>query len=123
MNAFPIGSRVFFYDSIGRLVGGVVESTSRMADGMQVLQIKRENGRTITLPVDKADLPQYADKIDVAILYITSTLILSEAKASSLSDLKGDHQPRIADGDGPCMLTGIETRGIPYNALVMKLDT
>ncbi|KAK0432621.1 hypothetical protein EV421DRAFT_1494607 [Armillaria borealis] len=32
MNMFPAGSRVFFYDSTGQLVRGVVESTSRMAD-------------------------------------------------------------------------------------------
>ncbi|KAG7439867.1 uncharacterized protein BT62DRAFT_1013306 [Guyanagaster necrorhizus] len=45
-----IGSRVSFFDSTGQLVRGVVVSTSHMADGTQMLLIKRENGGTIILP-------------------------------------------------------------------------
>ncbi|SJL12014.1 uncharacterized protein ARMOST_15431 [Armillaria ostoyae] len=44
------GSRVFFYDSTGQLVRGVVESTSRMADGTQMVIIRRDNGGIMTLP-------------------------------------------------------------------------
>ncbi|KAK0202295.1 hypothetical protein DFS33DRAFT_1275412 [Desarmillaria ectypa] len=35
MNMFPAGSRIFYYDSTGQLVRGVVESTTRMADTRQ----------------------------------------------------------------------------------------
>ncbi|KAK0479328.1 hypothetical protein IW261DRAFT_1480282 [Armillaria novae-zelandiae] len=44
------GSCVFFYNSIGRLVRAVVESTSRMADGTQMIVIKCDNGMIMTLP-------------------------------------------------------------------------
>ncbi|KAK0201353.1 hypothetical protein DFS33DRAFT_1346519 [Desarmillaria ectypa] len=50
MNAFAAGTRVYFYDSNGQIVKGVVESTTRMADGTQMLRIKRDNGNNITLP-------------------------------------------------------------------------
>ncbi|KAK0452832.1 uncharacterized protein EV420DRAFT_682847 [Desarmillaria tabescens] len=50
MNMFPAGSRVFFYDSTGQLVRGVVESTTRMADGTQMVIIRRDNGGIMTLP-------------------------------------------------------------------------
>ncbi|KAK0466676.1 hypothetical protein IW261DRAFT_1520578 [Armillaria novae-zelandiae] len=50
MNMFPAGSRVFFYDSTGQLVRGVVESTSRMADGTQMVVIRRDNGVIMTFP-------------------------------------------------------------------------
>ncbi|SJL14718.1 uncharacterized protein ARMOST_18185 [Armillaria ostoyae] len=50
MNVFTIGSRVFFYDSAGRLTGGVVESTSRMSDGTLMIVIKRDSGGIVTLP-------------------------------------------------------------------------
>ncbi|KAK0485518.1 hypothetical protein EDD18DRAFT_1195848 [Armillaria luteobubalina] len=50
MSIFVIGSRVFFYDSAGRLTRGVVESTSRMADGTLMIVIKRDSGTTVTLP-------------------------------------------------------------------------
>ncbi|KAK0472328.1 hypothetical protein IW261DRAFT_1611631 [Armillaria novae-zelandiae] len=50
MRSFTVGSRVFFYDSSGRIAGGVIELTSTMGDGMQILRIRCDNGRTITLP-------------------------------------------------------------------------
>ncbi|KAK0472574.1 hypothetical protein IW261DRAFT_1596743 [Armillaria novae-zelandiae] len=50
MSSFTVGSRVFFYDSSGRLAGGVVELTSTMGDGMQIVRIRCDNGRIITLP-------------------------------------------------------------------------
>ncbi|KAG7439888.1 uncharacterized protein BT62DRAFT_1013337 [Guyanagaster necrorhizus] len=46
----PAGSRVFFYASNGKLVRGVVESTNRMADGTQMVLVKRDDGGSITLP-------------------------------------------------------------------------
>ncbi|KAK0201351.1 hypothetical protein DFS33DRAFT_1346512 [Desarmillaria ectypa] len=50
MNLFPAGSHVFFHDSTGRVVKGVVESTSRMGNGMQIIVIRCDNGGQITLP-------------------------------------------------------------------------
>ncbi|KAK0185360.1 hypothetical protein F5146DRAFT_1069944 [Armillaria mellea] len=50
MSIFTTGSRVFFYESAGRLAGGVVESTSQMADGTLMIIIKRDSGGTVTLP-------------------------------------------------------------------------
>ncbi|KAK0472573.1 hypothetical protein IW261DRAFT_1507132 [Armillaria novae-zelandiae] len=50
MSIFIIGSRVFFYDSAGRLARGVIESTSRTADGTLLIVIKRDSGETVTLP-------------------------------------------------------------------------
>ncbi|KAG7439868.1 uncharacterized protein BT62DRAFT_1013307 [Guyanagaster necrorhizus] len=50
MDSLSPGSRVSFYDSTGRLVGGVVESTIRMANGMQVVRVKCDSGSSITLP-------------------------------------------------------------------------
>ncbi|KAK0472594.1 hypothetical protein IW261DRAFT_1507201 [Armillaria novae-zelandiae] len=49
MNAFP-GLRIFFYNSTGQLVSGVVESTTRAADGTEMVVIKVDDGRTATLP-------------------------------------------------------------------------
>ncbi|KAK0492378.1 hypothetical protein EDD18DRAFT_1184354 [Armillaria luteobubalina] len=49
MNVFP-GLRIFFYDSTGQLVSAVVESTSRAADGTEIVTIKINDGRTATLP-------------------------------------------------------------------------
>ncbi|KAG7439889.1 uncharacterized protein BT62DRAFT_1013339 [Guyanagaster necrorhizus] len=40
MNVITAGSRIFFYDSTGRIVRGVVENTSRMADGTQIVLVK-----------------------------------------------------------------------------------
>ncbi|KAK0441468.1 uncharacterized protein EV420DRAFT_1650066 [Desarmillaria tabescens] len=51
MDAFPSGSRIFFYGSKGQLVRGVVESTSRTSDGTEMVLIKCDNGKTITLPL------------------------------------------------------------------------
>ncbi|KAK0441494.1 uncharacterized protein EV420DRAFT_1650101 [Desarmillaria tabescens] len=50
MNVFLVGDRVFFYNSSGQLLKGVVESSSRMTDGTQMVLIKRDDGGTITLP-------------------------------------------------------------------------
>ncbi|KAK0207735.1 hypothetical protein IW262DRAFT_1417991, partial [Armillaria fumosa] len=44
------GSRVFFFSSIGHIIRGVVESTSQMANGTELLVIRCDNGRIITLP-------------------------------------------------------------------------
>ncbi|SJL14717.1 uncharacterized protein ARMOST_18184 [Armillaria ostoyae] len=37
MSSFPAGSRVFFYNSNGRLTGGIVESTSAMQNGSRCI--------------------------------------------------------------------------------------
>ncbi|KAK0244901.1 hypothetical protein EDD85DRAFT_946226 [Armillaria nabsnona] len=44
------GLRIFFYDSTGQLVRGVVESTSWVADGTQMVIVKRDDGKTAILP-------------------------------------------------------------------------
>ncbi|RDB20949.1 hypothetical protein Hypma_011465, partial [Hypsizygus marmoreus] len=50
MNAFPAGTRVFFWASNAQIVYGTVESTSRMSDGTQVLVIREDGGKTVCLP-------------------------------------------------------------------------
>ncbi|KAF8228921.1 hypothetical protein L208DRAFT_1402881 [Tricholoma matsutake] len=50
MNAFPAGTRVFFWASNAQIVYGTVQSTSRMPDGTQVLVIRDDSGRTVSLP-------------------------------------------------------------------------
>ncbi|SJL19051.1 uncharacterized protein ARMOST_22658 [Armillaria ostoyae] len=50
MNAFIVGSPVYFYDSTGQVVRGVVEHTNRLADGTQMVAIRCDNGRIVTLP-------------------------------------------------------------------------
>ncbi|KAK0185409.1 hypothetical protein F5146DRAFT_1143865 [Armillaria mellea] len=49
MNVIP-GLRVFFYDSTGQLVRGVVEFTSRVADGTKMIIVKIDDRGTVTLP-------------------------------------------------------------------------
>ncbi|KAG7439871.1 uncharacterized protein BT62DRAFT_1081265 [Guyanagaster necrorhizus] len=64
MDSYPIGSRVFFYDAAGCLVGGVVESTTRMGNGTQIVRIKCDDGRLQVSLEDsggKETLPTYAD--------------------------------------------------------------
>ncbi|PBK85279.1 hypothetical protein ARMGADRAFT_566173 [Armillaria gallica] len=50
MNMFVAGARVFVFSTTGELIRGVVESTSRTADGMVLLKIRRESGDIISLP-------------------------------------------------------------------------
>ncbi|KIO13178.1 hypothetical protein M404DRAFT_992756 [Pisolithus tinctorius Marx 270] len=42
MNAYPNGTRVFFWTSAGEIKYGIVQSTSRLADGTQVIVIDLE---------------------------------------------------------------------------------
>ncbi|KIM87539.1 hypothetical protein PILCRDRAFT_815075 [Piloderma croceum F 1598] len=52
MNAFPQnGTRVFYWDVNGTIKYGTVESTSRMTDGTQVVNVKVDGGTTVSLPV------------------------------------------------------------------------
>jgi len=50
MNAFPEGTRVFFWDAKSQIVYGIVQSTSRMSDGTQILVIKDDTSTIVTLP-------------------------------------------------------------------------
>lgn len=50
MNAFPSGTRVFYWGANGEINYGTVQSTSRMADGTQILVIKEDSGKNTTLP-------------------------------------------------------------------------
>ncbi|KAK0185359.1 hypothetical protein F5146DRAFT_1069943 [Armillaria mellea] len=50
MNVFPAGSRVAYFNSSGQLSAGVVQSTTRMSDGTQLVLIKLGSGGTVTLP-------------------------------------------------------------------------
>lgn len=44
MNAYPNGTRIFFWTSAGEIKYGIVQSTSRLADGTQVIVIELEGG-------------------------------------------------------------------------------
>ncbi|KAK0458530.1 uncharacterized protein EV420DRAFT_1642869 [Desarmillaria tabescens] len=50
MNSLPVGTRVFFWDTRGQVVHGVIQSTSRTADGTVMVVVASDGGRTITLP-------------------------------------------------------------------------
>ncbi|KDR81475.1 hypothetical protein GALMADRAFT_134911 [Galerina marginata CBS 339.88] len=51
MNAFPAGTRVFFWTSNGDVEYAVVQSSSRLPDGTQILVLKLEGkDKTATLP-------------------------------------------------------------------------
>ncbi|EIM90186.1 uncharacterized protein STEHIDRAFT_154022 [Stereum hirsutum FP-91666 SS1] len=53
MNAYPNGSRVFFWDANGTAVKGVVKGTNVQADGTQVAVVQIDgSGKTVTLPID-----------------------------------------------------------------------
>lgn len=51
MNAFPNGTRVFYWDVNGTIKYGTVESTSRMGDGTQVINVRVDGGSLVSLPV------------------------------------------------------------------------
>lgn len=44
MNAYPNGTRVFFWTAAGDIKYGTVQSTSRLADGTQVIVIDLDGG-------------------------------------------------------------------------------
>ncbi|EDR05303.1 uncharacterized protein LACBIDRAFT_303084 [Laccaria bicolor S238N-H82] len=50
MNAFPTGTRVFYWCSTGPIIYATVQSSRRLPDGTQLLVIKDDNGETVTLP-------------------------------------------------------------------------
>ncbi|KAF9483855.1 hypothetical protein BDN70DRAFT_873239 [Pholiota conissans] len=51
MNAFPAGTRVFYWTSQGDVTYAVVQSSHRLADGTQILNLKVEgSNETATLP-------------------------------------------------------------------------
>ena len=50
MNAFPNGTRVFYWDVNSMILYGTVESTSRMTDGTQVVNVKVDGGSIVSLP-------------------------------------------------------------------------
>ncbi|KAF8136164.1 hypothetical protein EV363DRAFT_1395307 [Boletus edulis] len=44
MNAYPNGTRVFFWTSAGEIKYGTVQSTSRLADGTQIVVVALDGG-------------------------------------------------------------------------------
>ncbi|KAF9001896.1 hypothetical protein BDQ17DRAFT_1426191 [Cyathus striatus] len=50
MNAFPAGTRVFYWAANGQTVYGTVQASNRSPDGTQVLVIRDDNGATVHLP-------------------------------------------------------------------------
>ncbi|KAF9239588.1 hypothetical protein BU15DRAFT_74444 [Melanogaster broomeanus] len=44
MNAFPNGTRVFFWNAGGEIKYGTVQSTSRLTDGTQVVVVAVDGG-------------------------------------------------------------------------------
>ncbi|EIN07758.1 hypothetical protein PUNSTDRAFT_135281 [Punctularia strigosozonata HHB-11173 SS5] len=54
-NAFPPGTRVFFWDGSGTVKHGVVLATARLGDGTQVAQVQVE-GETALVSLPTASL-------------------------------------------------------------------
>ncbi|KAF4614940.1 hypothetical protein D9613_002931 [Agrocybe pediades] len=51
MNAFPAGTRVFFWTSNGDVEYAIVQSSTRLTDGTEVLILKLESSQqTATIP-------------------------------------------------------------------------
>ncbi|PBK87445.1 hypothetical protein ARMGADRAFT_1016615 [Armillaria gallica] len=50
MNSQLVGTHVVFWNIRGQAVRGVIQSTSRGADGTLMVVINSDGGRTITLP-------------------------------------------------------------------------
>jgi len=50
MNAFPAGTRVFYWLPTGETIYGTVKSSSFLEDGTQILTIREDSGRVVTLP-------------------------------------------------------------------------
>lgn len=50
MNAFPAGTRVYWWLSNGQTVYGTVQRSNFLADGTQILIILEDSGREVTLP-------------------------------------------------------------------------
>jgi len=50
MNAFPNGTKVFYWGAHGDIKYGTVQNTSHMADGTQILAIKEDGGKNTSLP-------------------------------------------------------------------------
>lgn len=51
MNAFPNGTRVFYWASGGEIKYGTVQATNRMADGTQIVVVKVDGDGHAQLPV------------------------------------------------------------------------
>ncbi|KAF7778835.1 hypothetical protein Agabi119p4_3180 [Agaricus bisporus var. burnettii] len=50
MNAFPAGTRVYYWTPTGATIYGTVQSSSFLEDGTQILTIVEDSGRICTLP-------------------------------------------------------------------------
>ncbi|KAG1736741.1 hypothetical protein EDB19DRAFT_1910079 [Suillus lakei] len=50
MNAFPNGTRVFYWASGGEIKYGTVQATNRMADGTQIVVVKVDGEGHAQLP-------------------------------------------------------------------------
>ncbi|OJA13035.1 hypothetical protein AZE42_04390 [Rhizopogon vesiculosus] len=50
MNAFPNGTRVFYWASSGEIKYGTVHGTSRMADGTQIVVVSVDGEGRAQLP-------------------------------------------------------------------------
>ncbi|KAF9231082.1 hypothetical protein BU15DRAFT_82854 [Melanogaster broomeanus] len=66
MNAFPHGTRVFFWNAGGEIKYGTVQSTSRLTDGTQVVVVTVDGGEGhSSLPVSSVSKVNYSDFKDV----------------------------------------------------------
>ncbi|KAK0434269.1 uncharacterized protein EV420DRAFT_1488714 [Desarmillaria tabescens] len=83
MNAFQAGTRVSFFDANGQLVTGVVEATSRLSDGTQMVLIKRDNGGTVTLP---ARCEMLARSMDLRVVAFYQTRLFVSRRVIVVSD-------------------------------------
>ncbi|KAK0244931.1 hypothetical protein EDD85DRAFT_932887 [Armillaria nabsnona] len=105
MNAFPVGSHVSFFNSIGKLVTGVVQSTSRMSDGTLIVVImKRDNGGTVTLPIDNpADSRLQIFKFQSFKVYTASEMETMLVMVNRRTSLVHNSATRCADKDLACI--------------------
>ncbi|PBK96268.1 hypothetical protein ARMGADRAFT_1143002 [Armillaria gallica] len=99
MNAFPAGSHVSFFNSIGGLVTGVVQSTSRMSDGtLIVVIIKRDNGGAVTLPIDSPADSNCGFKV-----YTASRMETMSVMVNKRTSLVHSSATRYTDKDLACV--------------------
>ncbi|KAF6765066.1 hypothetical protein DFP72DRAFT_1058877 [Ephemerocybe angulata] len=50
MNAYPVGTRVWFWQADGEVMYASVVASSTLADGTLMLGLRTDDGRNLTLP-------------------------------------------------------------------------
>ncbi|KAI5887311.1 uncharacterized protein SCHCODRAFT_02516581, partial [Schizophyllum commune H4-8] len=52
LTSFQVSDRVWFWDGASRTVTGTVHAIARLADGTQLVVIRRDQGGEVSLPAD-----------------------------------------------------------------------